>query len=879
MCCFAAADVVNFFIHTRAIGPCKRSQVDTRNNGVPAMSPNTRQRSLRTKHKSAGERQAALAVRLADQGDYHGAVAAAAAVVDQRRAAHGRTHPATIDMVLRLSAIHEHFGALRLARSALAEALAEFAGDPKTDRDRVIAHARLLVRASGLSQAMEDYGPAAEYLRSGLELQQRFFAMIPGGPSKAQVGDLGYGFNQLGILYRGLGQTKKALAAFEMGRFHAAQAFGERDAQTLTIASNGASQLVALRRFREAAVILDAIPPASLNDVEARINLSGNKAAAHAGAGDLEAAIADAEEAVRLILHHHIQRMADGEPSPGEGAPRAADLQWLGVWSALISMVIKKDARPSARRLAATIVLTRAGLGDEARRLGMRQIHRDGNAEPLREALAAQARHVAELYLAPEVREDLLLPRSPVARAEERLDELRREVLRRSSAYRSPEPPILPDAVEEVLPAGSALVAYASYSPKELASDAGFSDPRLAAFVFRAGRPFFVVDLGLHSDIAVPLPADVQGPDHRSILQKGYQALVAPLAGELDGVRKLLVIGHNLLSGVPFEALIDSEGRYLIETYAVRCLASAHELLRESRRETSAMRPLSESVVFSNPHFAAGDGPLREGTGGRLSPLPGAQREGRDIAGILGVPPERHLEGPNATEETIKGLHGPLVLHLATHGVWWEKTLDGSAYDPAIMQAMVHATGAVPETVTNTQLSMPQLPGRIRGWLALAGANRAKVEGDREDGILTGIEAEALDLHDTEMVVLSTCRSGMGASVIGESSEGLRTALYIAGARTRVMSLWTVDDEVVAAMMSAWYRRLARGEDRAEALRQVKLEMQAGAVVPSSERRDFDPGAPGDVGWTPADPRLWAAFVLEGAAGPISSLSGADPPC
>jgi len=857
MCCFAAADVVNFFIHTRAIGPCKRSQVDTRNNGVPAMSPNTRQRSLRTKHKSAGERQAALAVRLADQGDYHGAVAAAAAVVDQRRAAHGRTHPATIDMVLRLSAIHEHFGALRLARSALAEALAEFAGDPKTDRDRVIAHARLLVRASGLSQAMEDYGPAAEYLRSGLELQQRFFAMIPGGPSKAQVGDLGYGFNQLGILYRGLGQTKKALAAFEMGRFHAAQAFGERDAQTLTIASNGASQLVALRRFREAAVILDAIPPASLNDVEARINLSGNKAAAHAGAGDLEAAIADAEEAVRLILHHHIQRMADGEPSPGEGAPRAADLQWLGVWSALISMVIKKDARPSARRLAATIVLTRAGLGDEARRLGMRQIHRDGNAEPLREALAAQARHVAELYLAPEVREDLLLPRSPVARAEERLDELRREVL----------------------PAGSALVAYASYSPKELASDAGFSDPRLAAFVFRAGRPFFVVDLGLHSDIAVPLPADVQGPDHRSILQKGYQALVAPLAGELDGVRKLLVIGHNLLSGVPFEALIDSEGRYLIETYAVRCLASAHELLRESRRETSAMRPLSESVVFSNPHFAAGDGPLREGTGGRLSPLPGAQREGRDIAGILGVPPERHLEGPNATEETIKGLHGPLVLHLATHGVWWEKTLDGSAYDPAIMQAMVHATGAVPETVTNTQLSMPQLPGRIRGWLALAGANRAKVEGDREDGILTGIEAEALDLHDTEMVVLSTCRSGMGASVIGESSEGLRTALYIAGARTRVMSLWTVDDEVVAAMMSAWYRRLARGEDRAEALRQVKLEMQAGAVVPSSERRDFDPGAPGDVGWTPADPRLWAAFVLEGAAGPISSLSGADPPC
>lgn len=181
----------------------------------------------------------------------------------------------------------------------------------------------------------------------------------------------------------------------------------------------------------------------------------------------------------------------------------------------------------------------------------------------------------------------------------------------------------------------------------------------------------------------------------------------APLESELDEVRELLVIGHNLSNGVPFEALIDSEGRFLIEAYTVRCLASAHELLRESRRATSAMRPLSASVVFSNPDFNAGDGPFREGTGGRLSPLPGAQREGRDIAEILGAPPGRHLEGLNATEEAIKALHGPLILHLATHGVWWEHTLDGSRYAPALIQAMVHAIGAIPETVANGQLPMP----------------------------------------------------------------------------------------------------------------------------------------------------------------------------
>jgi CHAT domain-containing protein/tetratricopeptide (TPR) repeat protein len=789
--------------------------------------------------------------------------------LDQRRTASGPIHPAAIEMVLCLSGIHEQFGALSLARSVLAEALADFADDPRTDFEQVVAQTRLAVRASGLSKVMNDFGPAAEYLCSGLKLKERFFSMIAGGPGKAQLGDLGYGFNELGILYRGLGQSENALAAFEKARFHAAQGYGERDERTLTIASNGATQLVALGRFQEAAAILDAIPLDSLNDVSAKINLCGNKAAAHAGTGDLEAAVGDASEAVRLILHNYIQRIADNEPGLGG----STDQQWLGLWSAVICLAVKPNTLPSARQLAAMMILTRAGMVDEARRTGMRLVHRDSDAETLRAALTAEARHVAQLYLAPEVRDDLLLPGSPSARADERLDELRREVLRHSSAYRSPEPPISPKAIEEALPADSALVVYAVFAPKDLASDEFSTDPRLAACVFRKGRPFSMFDLGLRSEITVPLPAGVQGADHRSILQKCYRGILAPLAGELDGVRELLVVGH-LLDGVPFEALIDNEGRYLIETFAVRCVASAHEILHESRRGVTRMRPLSEGCVFSNPHFDAGNGPLREGTIELLPPLPAAQREGRSIAKILDLPPERHLEERDATEEAIKSLHGPVVLHLATHGVWWEEW-DDPAYDRALMQAMVHAVGAVPETVRHGELSAPVLPGRVRGWLALAGANRVKLEGELEDGILTGLEAEMLDLHDTEMVVLSTCRSGMGATTLADSSEGLRSALYVAGSRTRVVSLWPVHDDVAAAIMSAWYRRLARGEDRAEALRQIKREMLAGDFVLTSERLDANSGAVRQQVWPLADPRLWASFVLEGAAGPISSF--ADP--
>jgi CHAT domain-containing protein/tetratricopeptide (TPR) repeat protein len=830
------------------------------------MSSDGVERSAANSDGSEDQERGALVVRLANEGDYEGAIAAATAEMNQQRALHGRGHFATIDCLLLLSAVHEHFGALAWARSVLAEALAEFATDPKPDLNWTISHMKLLARSSELSEKMEDYGAAVESLRSELELQQRFFAMIPGGPSKAQVGDLGCGFNRLGMLYRNLRQTENALAAFETARLHAAEGYGEGDAQTLKFGSNCATQLVALGRFREAVAILDAIPPASLESDEVRINLSGNKLAAHAGAGDLEAAVLDADEAVHLILRSYVQRMVDEKPEPGGGAPWIGDLQWLGVWSALISMAVEKDALPSAKRLAATMLLSRAGLGDEARRLGMRQVHRDGDASLLRESLAAQARIVAELYLASETREDQFLPEGLVASAERRLDELRREVLRLSPAYHRLESSISPEAVTEALPAGAALVAYASYSPKDLASDAVFSDPRIASFVFRSGRPLFVVDLGLISNIAAPRPEDVQGPNHRSILNSGYQVLLAPLAAELEGARELLVIGHDRLNDVPFEALIDSAGRHLIETYSVRRVASAHEILREPRLHTGVTPPLSESAVFSDPDFDAGSGPLREGARGRLSRLAGACREGRDIACILGVPPERRFEGAGATEEAIKGLHDPLVLHLATHGAWGESSANES-YFRALGRAMIRAAWAGPGTTTHGELPAPKLPGGVRGWVALRGANRAKQKGDREDGILTGIEAETLDLHDTEIVVLSTCRSGTGAAVPGEGSEGLSTAFYVAGARTRVTSLWAVDDDLIAAMMVAWYQRLARGEDRAEALRQVKLDMLSRNLAPSSKLRDLD--APVDVGWTPDHPAQWAAFVLEGAAGPI----------
>ena len=113
----------------------------------------------------------------------------------------------------------------------------------------------------------------------------------------------------------------------------------------------------------------------------------------------------------------------------------------------------------------------------------------------------------------------------------------------------------------------------------------------------------------------------------------------------------------------------------------------------------------------------------------------------------------------------------------------------------------------------------------LNSGLALTGANRAGDEAPDNDGILTALEALGINLENTDLVVLSACETGLGKVDAGEGVYGLKRALSIAGARSQLVTLWKVDDNATAALMTAFYQRLLNGEARAEALRQVQLDM------------------------------------------------------
>ncbi len=125
----------------------------------------------------------------------------------------------------------------------------------------------------------------------------------------------------------------------------------------------------------------------------------------------------------------------------------------------------------------------------------------------------------------------------------------------------------------------------------------------------------------------------------------------------------------------------------------------------------------------------------------------------------------------------------------------------------------------------NSKMPHPEDP-MLRSALAFAGAN-AWLQGktlpnQAGKGLVFAQDVAALDLWATELAVLSACNTAMGDIKIGEGVFGLRRAFAVAGAKTLVMSLWSVPDRATALLMERFFTNLQQGLGRADALHEAQ---------------------------------------------------------
>jgi CHAT domain-containing protein/tetratricopeptide (TPR) repeat protein len=430
------------------------------------------------------------------------------------------------------------------------------------------------------------------------------------------------------------------------------------------------------------------------------------------------------------------------------------------------------------------------------------------------------------------------------------------------------------DEVKRALPGDSVLVSFVRYE-RTVASGTGSSItttlvPSYGAFVVRAGaaRVTFT-PLGPASSIEALVSewrkaASGDGSSgfttrdraealHAAAAGGVRKAVWDPIEAAAAGARQIFVVPDGMLNLVNIAALVDRQGRYLVERDAV-----IHYLSTERDVVVGTVESKSQGSLLAvgNPAFDEGGPPSRaqpattrsncEPAGQtRFGNLPGSLGEVNEIsriwpgtsAGAVTV-----LTGSTASETAVKSaLGGRRVLHFATHGFFV-----GDACPPEGSRSGGVARGSAAARFAEEGRENPLL---LSG-LAFAGANRrAAARPDEDDGILTAEEVAGLNLNGVEWAVLSACDTGLGEIRAGEGVFGLRRAFQVAGARTVIMSLWPVDDQATRAWMRALYEaRFRRGLSTADAV-------HAASVTVLRERRAKKQSTL---------PVYWAAFVAAG---------------
>ncbi len=330
-----------------------------------------------------------------------------------------------------------------------------------------------------------------------------------------------------------------------------------------------------------------------------------------------------------------------------------------------------------------------------------------------------------------------------------------------------------------------------------------------------------------------------QSYDLYCLLVKPIEDLIFdPFAQEL---RQLVILPSAALHYLPFETLIQRAAKsatpafhqldYLLNRFEIQYHYSAtlyHQFLTQKRGSAVTINrpPKEHSIDFMGfapiytsdkeatqealrnlasdySRWATRSEALQDGT---LAPLPFSEKEVQSIEGLFaqkGLNGQSFLYG-TATKDHFKTLAtNAKYLHIAAHGLTNDEfpKLSGIVFHPTENSTEIH------------------------------------------DSVLSMGEMYQLRLQ-ADLVVLSSCESGIGKLAKGEGMMAMNRSFLYAGAKNVIYTLFKVLDKPSSELCETLFEGILEGKSYGEALRQAKL-----ALI---QREDVDP-------------KSWAGFVLLGA--------------
>lgn len=334
-----------------------------------------------------------------------------------------------------------------------------------------------------------------------------------------------------------------------------------------------------------------------------------------------------------------------------------------------------------------------------------------------------------------------------------------------------------------------------------------------------------------------------------------YRERLAPLEASLKRFKHLYVVPSGPMVGIPVEALVAEDNKYVSDKWNVTYIPSATVLawLKElpapesrmalfaladppfNENQAKAMDSSSDAaeLSYSEREQKRMEGIQRDLDSGsrsairRLNRLAGSRSEARTIAQLFEN--SSILLGRNASEQNIAEmarldeLSAFRYIHLATHAL-----LDCRRGERSFLV-----------------LSQVDLPDPFE--IATSGERMI-------DGRLTMEEVLREWRLDADLVTLSACETALGKRARGEGYIGFAHAFFRTGARCVLVSLWKVDDRATIKLMNRFYRNMIEKRmSKAESLKEAKNWLRN--VKSRSGKSPY------------SHPYFWAGFILSGDPG------------